>query len=251
MTDTPDPPPVHGGYALVTGGSRGIGAAVARRLARQGHDVLIGYRSRADAADAVAAEVRTAGRQAWTAAFDVSDRAATASCLERVLAERGVPWAVVLSAGITRDGLLAGMSGEDWDLVLATGLDGFYNVLRPLIGPMLKARRGRIVTVASVSGQMGNAGQVNYAAAKGGLIAATKALAREAAKRSLTANVVAPGLIDTEMIAHLPLGQLLQAVPMARLGTVDEVAAAVAFLCSGDAGYITGQVLGINGGLYT
>jgi 3-oxoacyl-[acyl-carrier protein] reductase len=143
------------------------------------------------------------------------------------------------------------LGDEDWDDVINTSLGGFFNVVRPLVRALLKARIGRVVTMASVSGQMGNPGQVNYSAAKGGLIAATKALARECAKRNVTANVVAPGLIDTEMTKGLPLEQMLQAVPLGRLGTVNEVAGTVAFLCSPDASYITGQVLGVNGGLYT
>ncbi len=246
-----EPRPGGARYALVTGASRGIGAGIAQRLAHDGFDLVLAFRSRMDSAVEVAQDISATGRKAHLLPFDVTDRAAAAAALERMLQEHGVPMAVVVNAGITRDGLLAGMSGSDWDEVIATGLGGFYNVLRPLIGPMLKARRGRIVTIASVSGQMGNAGQVNYAAAKGGLIAATKALARESAKRSVTANVVAPGLIDTEMVAQLPLEQMLKAVPMGRLGTIKEVAGAVAFLLSDEAGYITGQVLGINGGLYT
>jgi 3-oxoacyl-[acyl-carrier protein] reductase len=156
-----------------------------------------------------------------------------------------------VNAGITRDGLFGMLGDDDWDQVINTSLGGFYNVVRPLIRTMMKARKGRIVTMASVSGQMGNPGQVNYSAAKGGLIAGTKALAREIAKRGVTANVVAPGLIDTEMTQGLPLEQMLQAVPLGRLGTVHEVAAAVGFLCSPEAGYITGHVLSVNGGLFT
>ncbi|MBA3707983.1 MAG: 3-oxoacyl-ACP reductase FabG [Planctomycetes bacterium] len=238
-------------YALVTGASRGIGAAIAARLARDGFDVLMNFRSNTAAAETVAAQVRAHGRQAWLEPFDVTDRVAAKTVIERMLAERGSPDVVIVNAGITRDGLLAWMADEEWDAVLHTSLGGFYNIVRPLIGAMLKARLGRIVTIASVSGQMGNPGQVNYSAAKGGLIAATKALAREIAKRGVTANVVSPGLIDTEMTKGLPLEQMLQAVPAGRLGTVVEVAAAVSYLCSADAGYVTGHVLAVNGGLYT
>jgi 3-oxoacyl-[acyl-carrier protein] reductase len=238
-------------YALVTGASRGIGAAIATRLARDGYDIVVNYRSNREAADAVAAAIRASGRSAWPEAWDVTDRPAAKAAIERTIAERGAPDAVVVNAGITRDGLLAMMADDEWDSVVRTSIDGFYNVMRPLIGPMLKARRGRIVTISSVSGLMGNPGQVNYSAAKGGLIAATKALAREIAKRGLTANVVAPGLIDTDMTKGLPLEQMLQVVPLGRLGKVEEVAAAVSYLCSPDAGYVTGQVLSVNGGLYT
>jgi 3-oxoacyl-[acyl-carrier protein] reductase len=239
------------GYALVTGASRGIGAAIAARLARDGYDIVLNFRSSTAAAEAVAEGIRAAGRQAWLAPYDVTDRAAAKAAIDAMLAERGAPSAVIVNAGITRDGLLGMMADEEWDSVIATGLGGFYNIIRPLITALLRARRGRIVTMASVSGLMGNPGQVNYSAAKGGLIAATKALAREIAKRGITANVVAPGLIDTDMVKGLPLEQMLQAVPLGRLGKVEEVAAAVGYLCSPEAGYVTGQVLSVNGGLYT
>jgi 3-oxoacyl-[acyl-carrier protein] reductase len=238
-------------YAFVTGASRGIGAAIAIRLARDGFDIALNFRSNQSAADAVAAQITAFGRQAWLLPFDVTDRATARATLERMLEERGTPFAVVVNAGITRDGLFGMLGDDDWDAVIDTSLGGFYNVVRPLVRALLKARTGPVVTMASVSGQMGNPGQVNYSAAKGGLIAATKALARECAKRAVTANVVAPGLIDTDMTRDLPLEQMLQAVPLGRLGRVEEVAATVAFLCSQDAGYITGQVLGVNGGLYT
>jgi 3-oxoacyl-[acyl-carrier protein] reductase len=238
-------------YAIVTGASRGIGAAIARRLAAQGLDLVLTCRSDIGALESLADDLRSSGVQVRGAVFDVTDRSAAKAALEAELEAHGAPWAVVCNAGFTRDGLLMWMPEEDWDAVIGCALGGFYNVVKPVLPAMLRARGGRILTVASVSGQMGNAGQVNYSAAKGGLIAATKALAREVAKRGITANAVAPGLIETALTAELPLQQMLGAIPMQRAGTADEVAAAIAFLASTDAGYITGQVLGVNGGLYS
>ena len=238
-----------GMYALVTGASRGIGAAIALRLAADGFDIVVGYRNRQAEAESIAERIRAVGRHAQLFPGDVTDRPAMRSALEALIVTRGAPAAVVLNAGITRDCLLGLMGEEDWDSVLATGLGGFYNVLRPIIADILRARTGRIVTIASASGQVGNPGQVNYSAAKGGLIAATKALAREVAKRGITVNCVAPGLIDTDMIRDLPLEKMLTAVPCGRCGTPDDVAHAVSFLCSIGAGYITGQVWGVNGGM--
>jgi 3-oxoacyl-[acyl-carrier protein] reductase len=238
-------------YAVVTGASRGIGAAIAQRLGRDGFDIALNFRSDQDNAGKLASSIREQGRQVWLIPFDVSQRDASKAALEKLLDDHGPPEAVVVNAGITRDGLFMWMSEAHWNDVISTSLNGFYNVVQPLLASMLKAHRGRIVTIASVSGQMGNAGQVNYSAAKGGLIAATKALAREAAKRNVTANVVSPGLIDTAMTRDLPLAEMLKAVPLGRLGKVEEVAAAVSFLCHADSSYITGQVIGVNGGLYT
>ncbi len=238
-------------YALVTGASRGIGAAVALRLAADGFDVVLNFRSRHDAAERVATDVRAKGREAVLLPFDVADRMAARDALEAMLAKHdGPPAAVVANAGIARDNLLAYMEDAEWDAVLATGLGGFYNVIRPLIAPMVLARYGRIVGMASVSAQTGNPGQVNYAAAKGGLIAACKSLAREVGRKGVTVNVVAPGLIDTEMIADLPIDRMLQIVPVRRIGRPEEVAAAVSFFCAEEAGFVTGQVLGVNGGQY-
>lgn len=238
-------------YAIVTGASRGIGSAIAARLARDGYDIALNFRSDSDGAAKSSEAIRSFGRDAWLIPFDVTQREASKATLEKITAERGAPDAVVVNAGITRDGLFMWMDEGQWRDVIDTSLNGFYNVVQPVLSHMLKARRGRIVTIASVSGQMGNAGQVNYSAAKGGLIAATKALAREVAKRGLTANVVAPGLIDTAMTKDLPIEKMLEAIPLGRLGSAGDVAAAVAFLCHPDSGYITGQVLGVNGGLYT
>jgi 3-oxoacyl-[acyl-carrier protein] reductase len=238
-------------YAIVTGASRGIGAAIAVRLAEDGYDIILNFRNRVAEAEVVAERIGALGRTAELLPCDITERVQVRLAMERLLEQRGAPQAVVLNAGITRDTLLGMMSEDDWDVVLGTGLGGFYNLLRPLVGAMMKARSGRVVTIASVSGQVGNPGQVNYSAAKGGLIAATRALAREVAKRKVTINCVAPGLIATDMTKDLPLDQMLAAVPMGRIGTVEEVAHAVSFLCSPGASYITGQVLGVNGGLVT
>jgi 3-oxoacyl-[acyl-carrier protein] reductase len=208
------------------------------------------HRQSPDAAAAVADEVRALGRHAAVLAFDVSDRAAAARILAGQLAVAGAPYGVVCNAGIARDQVFPALTGDAWDSVLATNLGGFYNVLQPLALPMIRRRApGRIVTIASVAGQVGNRGQVNYSAAKAGLIGATRALALELASRAITVNCVAPGLIETDMTQGLPLDEMLKLVPVGRIGRCEEVAAAVAFLVSPQAAYITRQVLGVNGGL--
>ncbi len=236
---------------LVTGASRGIGHATALRLARDGHDIVVHYHTRHDAAEAVAAEIRGLGRAARCLAFDVADRAAAAAALAADLEAHGAYYGVVCNAGIARDAAFPAMTGEEWDLVLRTNLDAFYNVLQPLIMPMVRRRApGRVVTIASVSGMMGNRGQTNYSAAKGGIIAATKALALELAKRQITVNCVAPGLIETDMLGpDTPREQILEAIPMRRIGTAEDVAGVVSFLMSGDAAYVTRQVIAVNGGM--
>jgi 3-oxoacyl-[acyl-carrier protein] reductase len=230
---------------LVTGSSRGIGAAIARRLGRSGFAVTVHCRARRADAEALAKEISGSVLQ-----FDVKDRSAARSALEGDVAAHGPYYGIVCNAGVTRDNTFAALSESDWDEVLETSLGGFYNVVHPLLMPMVRAREGgRIVTLASVSGIIGNRGQVNYSAAKGGLIAATKALAVELASRSITVNCVAPGLIETDMTGELPLEQALRAVPMNRIGRPEEVAAAVDFLFSDDAAYVTRQVISVNGGM--
>jgi 3-oxoacyl-[acyl-carrier protein] reductase len=236
---------------LVTGASRGIGRAIALRLAKDGFDMVVHYHSRRDAAEQVADAVRALGRTARCLAFDVADRAACAAALEGDIGAHGAYYGVVCNAGIARDAAFPAMSGEQWDSVIRTNLDSFYNVLQPVVMPMVRRHApGRVVTLASVAGLMGNRGQTNYSAAKGGVIAATKALAVELGKRQITVNCVAPGLIATDMIdAGTPVDRILEAVPMQRVGTADEVAGVVSFLMSADAAYVTRQVIAVNGGL--
>ncbi|MEH8022158.1 3-ketoacyl-ACP reductase FabG2 [Rheinheimera metallidurans] len=235
---------------LVTGSSRGIGKAIALHLAEQGFDIAVHCRSGRDSAESVAASIRELGRQAQILQFDVADRAAARAALEQDMAENGAYYGVVCNAGITRDGAFPALTEQDWDQVIHTNLDGFYNVLHPTVMPMIQLRNGgRIVTMASVSGIAGNRGQVNYSASKAGLIGATKALALELAKRKITVNCVAPGLIDTDMVQDVAADEVMKMIPLRRAGTANEVAATVAFLFSEPAAYITRQVISVNGGL--
>jgi len=236
---------------LVTGSSRGIGKAIALELAKAGHDIVLHCRTNLDQAQEVAVEVERTGVQARILAFDISERDEAARSLAGYIEQYGAFHGVVCNAGLARDSAFPAMSGDDWDTVLRSNLDGFYNVLQPVIMPMVRRRKpGRIVTLASVSGLTGNRGQVNYSAAKAGIIGATKALAVELAKRKITVNCVAPGLINTDMLDGLPLDRLVKSVPMLRLGEPREVAALVCFLVSEEASYITRQVISVNGGLY-
>ncbi|HEY9103771.1 3-ketoacyl-ACP reductase FabG2 [Chitinimonas sp.] len=235
---------------LVTGSSRGIGRAIALRLAREGYDLVLHCRSRVDEAEAVAIEIRALGRAVRVLQFDVADRQHAAEVLLADVEAHGCYYGVVCNAGIARDNAFPAMPAEDWDAVIHTNLDAFYNVLHPLTMPLVRRRKpGRIVTLASVSGIMGNRGQVNYSAAKAGIIGATKALATELASRAITVNCVAPGLIDTEMIEAHVLEEALKIIPAKRMGKPEEVAATVAFLLSEDAAYITRQVISVNGGM--
>lgn len=236
---------------LVTGSSRGIGKAIALALAQAGFDVVVHARSRIDEANHVADEIRALGRRSDVLMFDVTDRERTKQQLEAFIEQHGAFYGVVLNAGLTRDAAFPALLDDDWDQVISTSLDGFYNVLKPIIMPMIQLRKGgRIVTLSSVSGVMGNRGQVNYSAAKAGLIGATKALSLELAKRKITVNCVAPGLIETEMVTEEVKSHALAMIPMQRLGQVNEVASLVRFLCSDEASYITRQVISVNGGMH-
>lgn len=235
---------------LVTGASRGIGRATALALADAGFDVTLHYRSGADAAAQVRDAIEAKGRAARLLAFDIADRAAADAALASEIGRNGPFYGVVCNAGITRDGAFPALSGEDWDAVLRTNLDGFYNVIKPLVMPMIRARQGgRIVALTSVSGVMGNRGQVNYSASKAGIIGAVKALALELASRHITVNAVAPGLIETDMIKDVPVEDAVKSIPAGRVGSPEEVASLVAYLCSDAAAYITRQVIAVNGGM--
>ncbi|MGB1263395.1 MAG: 3-oxoacyl-ACP reductase FabG [Cognaticolwellia sp.] len=235
---------------LVTGSSRGLGKAIAIKLAEDGFDIAVHCRSGIEAAQDTQAKITALGRKATLLQFDVCDQQAAKQAIEDDMAENGVYYAVVCNAGITKDMAFPAMESDDWSSVVNTALDGFYNVIHPIVMPMVRAKKGgRIVTMASVSGIAGNRGQVNYSAAKGGVIAATKALSLELAKRKITVNCVAPGLIDTDMTQDLPLDEVKKMIPLRRVGKPEEVAATVAFLISDGAAYITRQVISVNGGI--
>lgn len=235
---------------LVTGANRGIGEAIAKRLAGDGYDLALHCRRPGEDIEAVKAAVEAEGRQARVLHFDVTAREEVKTVLEADIAEHGCYYGVICNAGITADKPFPALDGEDWDSVLRTNLDGFYNVLHPLVMPMIQRRQpGRIVTLSSMSGMIGNRGQVNYSAAKAGIIGATKALAVELAKRKITVNCVAPGWIETRMTDELPREEVRKLIPMQRTGKAEEVAGTVSFLCSKDAAYITRQVIAVNGGM--
>jgi len=236
--------------ALVTGASKGLGAAIARQLGSQGFEVVVHYGRDRGGAEQTLAAVERSGGAGRIVQFDVTDRAQCRAILEQDMEANGAYYGVVANAGIHRDNAFPMLSGEDWDAVLRTDLDSFYNVLQPCVMPMVRAGDGgRIVTMSSVSGVLGNRGQVNYSAAKAGVIGATKALALELAKRKITVNCVAPGLIETTMLGDVDRERVLKMIPARRVGRADEVASLVGYLMSDAAAYITRQVIGIDGGL--
>lgn len=235
--------------ALITGAGRGIGRAIAQGLAEDGYRVIVNYHANDAAAQATHAAITEAGGEAVLAKFNVRDADAIAASYAELDVDNDPIAVLVNNAGIAKDALFPSMTGEAWRDVIGTTLDGFYNVTHPLVMPMVRAKRGRIVNIASVSGLIGNRGQANYSAAKAGLIGATRTLALELAKRRITVNAVAPGLIETDMVEDAPLDMIMKHIPMRRLGSPEEVAHVVRFLVSDNAAYITGQVIGINGGL--
>ncbi len=235
---------------LVTGASRGIGRAIALTLSKSNYHVTINYLRNETMAQECLKEIINLGGEGMLLPFDVSDRVATRIALEEVVVRDGSYWGVVCNAGVTSDAPFPSLTGEAWDSVIQTNLGGLYNVLNPLVMPMVQARNGgRIVTISSVSGLVGNRGQVNYSAAKAGIIGATRSLAQELAKRNITVNSVAPGLIETDMVADAPIDLIKKQIPMRRLGKPEEVASIVAYLFDDMAGYITGQVISVNGGV--
>lgn len=236
---------------LVTGSSRGIGREIAIYLAKNGYDIVLHCNRNIQKAEEILKEIQTLGRQCRILQFNISNREECKKILLKDIDENGCYFGVVLNAGISKDNVFPAMEDSEWDDVLNTNLGGFYNVLRPIVMPMISSRiRGRIVTMSSISGLSGNKGQVNYSASKAGIIGATKALALELAKRGITVNCVAPGVIESDMTKDLPAEELKKMIPMKRFGTPKEVASLVNYLMSEDASYITGQVISVNGGLY-
>ncbi len=236
---------------LVTGSSRGIGKAIALEVSKSGYQIVVHYLYRQEEAEAVVETISSSGGKARLLQFDISNREESKGVLEKDIANHGAYYGVVCNAGISRDSAFPAMTGIQWDEVIHTNLDSFYNVLNPITMPMIRRRKpGRIVTLSSVSGIIGNRGQTNYSAAKAGIIAATKSLAIELAKRQITVNCVAPGVIETEMTEDLPIDQVLELIPAKRMGSSEEVASLVDFLISPRSSYITRQVISVNGGMF-
>lgn len=243
-------PDTHRKVALVTGASRGIGRAIALELAADGYHLIVNYRSDDDGAARTLDEIRAAGGAGESVRFDVADPASAGPAMEAIANRFERIDVLVNNAGVVADGLFLMMPQKDWDRVVDTTLKGFYNVTKPVIKKMVRCKQGAIVSISSAAGVMGNRGQANYSAAKAGLIGASRAVAAEVARLGIRVNVVAPGLIETDMIQNAPVDRIKQIIPMARIGKPEEVARVVRFLCSRDASYITGQVLSVNGGMY-
>lgn len=236
---------------LITGSSRGIGRETALYLAKNGYDIVLHCNSNVQKAQEVLSEVKAFGVNCRILQFNIKNREECRKVLERDIEENGIYYGVVLNAGIARDNVFPILEEDEWDDVINTNLGGFYNVLKPIVMPMIEKRiKGRIVAMSSISGLCGNRGQVNYSASKAGIIGAVKALSQELAKRGITVNAVAPGIIETDMIKDLPVDEVRKAIPMKRFGKAKEVASLVNYLISEDAAYITGQVISVNGGLY-
>ena len=236
--------------ALITGGSRGIGAAIAKELARAGYPVILNYRRKEKSAIAIKEEIEEFGGTVKLSCFDVRDDKKVSQEIKELLLDPHPIGIIVNNAGIIRDGPFPSLSKDHWDQVVNTSLIGFYNVTHPLILKMIRERWGRIINISSLSGVIGNKGQVNYSAAKAGLLGITKSLAKEVASRNITVNAIAPGVIETDMVKRLPHKDIDQLIPMKRMGKPEDVAHLVSFLVSEKAGYITGQIIGINGGLF-
>jgi 3-oxoacyl-[acyl-carrier protein] reductase len=234
---------------LITGASRGIGRAIALAVSEAGYDVTAHYNKGSEGAQSLEEEIRKKGGCVELIQFDVSDREECREKLSNWTEENGAFWGIICNAGINSDDAFPSLSGADWDKVLRTNLDGLYNVLFPLVMPLCRKKQGRIITVSSIAGIMGNRGQVNYSASKAGIIGASKALAAELASRSITVNCIAPGVIDTDMARDAPLEKIIPTIPMGRIGRPIEVAALAVFLLSEEASYITRQVISVNGGM--
>lgn len=238
-------------FVLVTGSSRGIGKETALYLAKNGYDIVLHCNKNIEKLKETESEIQKLGAKTRLLQFDTRNRQQCFDVISRDIDLNGVYYGVVLNAGIARDNVFPVMEEDEWDDVLNTNLGGFYNVLKPVVMPMIEKRiKGRIVTLSSISGLAGNRGQVNYSASKAGIIGATKALSLELAKRGITVNCVAPGIIDTDMLQDIPVDDVKKTIPMRRLGQPKEVASLINYLMSEDASYITGQVISVNGGLY-